>query len=281
MRRALVLLLVASALLASPAHAQRGPAAPEGPRPTAQAAAPIDLTGQWVSIVTEDWRWRMVTPPVGDTASVPLTPAGQAAANAWNLDADNAAGVQCRAFGAGGLLRLPLRMRISWADANTLRLETDRGQQVRLFHFMAGAPSEELPGFDASLADGSAPSWQGHTRAQWFRQRQLRGLGFGGPPPMPGGQLRAFTQNLLPGYLRLNGVPYSAEATVTESFNLIDHGSVSYLVVTTVVDDPANLTAPFVTSSNFRRESDRSHWAPSPCHTDAPLEPPVQGAAGH
>ena len=36
--------------------AQRGgPAAPpQAPR----AAAPIDLTGYWVAIVTQDWRWR-------------------------------------------------------------------------------------------------------------------------------------------------------------------------------------------------------------------------------
>ena len=36
----------------------------------------VDLTGQWVSIVTEDWRFRMVTPPKGDIPGVNLTPAG-------------------------------------------------------------------------------------------------------------------------------------------------------------------------------------------------------------
>lgn len=266
------------AITATPALAQRAPA---GPPPTAQAAAPIDLTGQWVSVVTEDWRWRMVTPPVGDTASVPLTPAGQAAAQAWDLEADNAAGQQCRAYGAGGLLRLPLRMRISWQDSSTLRLETDRGQQVRLFHFLAGAPAGDLPGLDAPVTSGATPSRQGETRAQWFKQPQSRGLGYGAPPPGPGGQLRLFTQNLLPGYLRLNGVPYSADATVTETFNLIEHGGDSYLVVTTVVEDPVNLAVPFVTSTNFRRETDRSRWSPSPCHTDAPLEPPVRPGAEH
>ena len=34
--------------------------------------APVDLTGYWVSVVTEDWRWRMKTPPKGDVASLPL-----------------------------------------------------------------------------------------------------------------------------------------------------------------------------------------------------------------
>ena len=34
--------------------------------PTAKTAALFDPTGYWVSIVTEDWRWRMTTPPKGD-----------------------------------------------------------------------------------------------------------------------------------------------------------------------------------------------------------------------
>ena len=49
----------------------------QGPPPTARAAAPIDLTGYWVSVVTEDWRWRMVTPQKGDYSSVPLNAAGR------------------------------------------------------------------------------------------------------------------------------------------------------------------------------------------------------------
>ena len=44
------------------------------PPPVPRAAAPIDLTGYWVSIVTQDWRWRMVTPRKGDYEGVPLTP---------------------------------------------------------------------------------------------------------------------------------------------------------------------------------------------------------------
>ena len=43
------------------------------PAPTARASAPIDLTGYWVSVVTQDWRWRMVTPAKGDYASIPIT----------------------------------------------------------------------------------------------------------------------------------------------------------------------------------------------------------------
>ncbi len=259
--------------VAAPAQAQRG--APPPPPASARVGAPVDLTGQWVSVVTEDWRWRMVTPPKGDAASVPLTPAGLAATNAWDLAADNAAGEQCRAFGAGGLMRLPGRLRISWQDDNTLKVEKDSGQQIRLFHFIATRANGLLPQLDYPLAVPEARGWQGHTNAQWFQQRQSRGLGFGGPPPSSGGTLRAFTQNLRPGYLRLNGVPYSAAATVTEQFSVLEHGGVTWLIVTTIVEDPENLTQPFVTSSQFRKEDDLTRWAPTACHTAPPLAPPA------
>jgi hypothetical protein len=76
--------------------------APPGPPPTAQAQAPIDLTGYWFSVVTEDWRWRMLTPAKGDYASVPLNAEGQRIAGMWDLEKDKADGNLCRAFGAAG-----------------------------------------------------------------------------------------------------------------------------------------------------------------------------------
>ncbi len=45
-------------------------------RPTPRASAPFDLTGQWVSLITEDWRHRQFTPPKGDYAALPLSPPG-------------------------------------------------------------------------------------------------------------------------------------------------------------------------------------------------------------
>src|SRR5207237_4121701 len=86
------------AIVAAAKVPARGPPAGRGrqagPPPTARASAPVDLTGQWVSIVTEDWRWRMVTPAKRDYAGVPLNAEGRKAADAWDLDADNAAGNQ-------------------------------------------------------------------------------------------------------------------------------------------------------------------------------------------
>src|SRR5215467_10578198 len=101
----------------------------------ARAAAPVDLTGYWVTIVTEDWRYRMVTPARGDHPSVPLNAAGNALANNWDPAKDEAGGEQCRAYGAAGVMRLPGRIHVTWQDDTTLKIETEEGTQTRLLKF--------------------------------------------------------------------------------------------------------------------------------------------------
>jgi hypothetical protein len=236
--------------------AQRGPATAVA---TAREGALIDLTGQWVSVITEDWRWRMVTPPKGDAASVPLNPAGRKLTDAWDLAADRARGDLCKAFGPPGLIRQPGRLRIHWEDDNTLLLEFDAGTQTRRFHFVSPPPA-------------GPPTLQGHSRAKWFRQQQTRGIFGGRGARATGGSLEVVTTNLIAGHLRPNGVPYSERAVVKEffdSFTLRDDGT--WLIVTTVVDDPEYLTQEFVISSQFKKEPDRSKWNPRPCDIPAPL----------
>jgi hypothetical protein len=230
----------------------RGGGAPAGPPPTAQAAPAIDLTGNWVSVVNEDWRWRMVTPPKGDYASVPLNAEGTKVADTWTPAMDG----RCEAYGMAGLMRMPTRVRISWQDPQTLKIETDAGVQTRLLHF------------DQSMAKPNRPSLQGYTVAEWERAGGGgRGRRGGGPPP-PGGDLKAMTTMLTPGWLRKNGVPYSADAEVTEYFDRFTapNGD-EWFSVTTVVHDPKYLNQDFVTSSHFKKEPDGSKWSPSPCRT--------------
>src|SRR5437867_4116499 len=202
----LVVILVA-ALLPLRGFAQRGRGGQAAPS-AARAAAQIDLTGYWVSIVTEDWRWRMVTPAKGDYTSVPLSPEGRRVADTWDLARDKANGEECRAFGAAGLLRLPLRLHITWQDDNTLKLETDSGQQTRLFRF------------GAVQAPSGTRQWQGHSVAAWSKQPQSDPFGLRGNKTDPkGGNLKVVTTYMRPGYLRKNGVPYSEETVLTEYFN--------------------------------------------------------------
>ncbi len=239
-----------------PARAQFGPPPPPDTRSPRERAL-IDITGQWVAVVTEDWRWRMVTPPVGDTASLPLNERGRTVAAQWSLERDRAEGNLCRPFGVPGLIRQPTRVRIVWDDDDTLSLEFDAGRQVRRFEFV-DTPSGE-------------PSLQGHSAARWFRQPQSRGV-FGVRTPPQGGSLVVRTTRLRSGYLRANGVPYSDRATVKEFFNTFalpgDGGT--WLIVTTVVDDPEYLTTELILSSQFKKETGRAGWNPRPCDIAAP-----------
>jgi len=221
----------------------------EGGAPqSARASAPIDLTGYWVAVVNEDWRYRMVTPPKGDYRGVPITKEALQVVNAWDPAADEAAGEQCKSYGAGAVMRLPARLNITWQDDNTLRIDVDAGTQTRLFRFGQGAAG----------GDGAKPTWQGDSTAQWERSG-----GRGGPPAS--GSLTVVTRNMRAGYLRKNGVPYSAGATVTEYLDVSPSPGGQLLLVTTVVDDPRYLVQPFIVSSHFKKEADGSKWDPTPC----------------
>jgi hypothetical protein len=240
-------LLFAGSLAAgqnAPAGGGRGAAA----APTPQAAAPIDLTGNWVAVISEDWRWRMITPAKGDYASIPMTAEGMKLADTWDPAKDEAAGEQCRSYGAPGLMRGPIRMRISWQDANTLKVETDYGMQTRLFHFGAAKSS-------------GAATWQGDSVAKWEGPR-----GRGGAEAPKTGSLTVVTTHLRPGYLRKNGVPYSANTQLTEFWDVAsEEDGTRWIVVTSIVYDPANLLVPFTTALQFKREADGSKWDPTPC----------------
>src|SRR5580704_16310716 len=138
--RVLLMLTLPAVLLAQAPPGGRGGRG--GPPPTPRAAAPVDFTGYWVSVVTEDWRWRMVTPIKGDFASIPLNADGRKLGNAWDPAADEASGDQCKSYGAAAIMRVPGRLHITWADDNTLKIEADSGTQTRLLHFSGSQPKE-------------------------------------------------------------------------------------------------------------------------------------------
>ena len=234
-----VVILAAALALAVPAtlDAQRGGRA-AGPPVSPRQAAPIDLTGHWVSPIIEDWKYRMVTPNKGVFDAVPLNPAGRKLGDSWDPARDEAAGEQCRAYGAAAIMRLPGRLRISWQDDVTLKVETDTGTQTRLFRF------------DGTAAAGER-TWQGHSVAQWNAAAR---------------NLRVVTTNLKPGYVRKNGAPYSGRATVTEywDLNVLPNGD-RWLTVITTVDDPEYFTRAYTTSSDFKKLPDATGWAPTPC----------------
>ena len=252
-----VVLMIAAA--ASSVSAQRGRGAGGGPAQgqSPQASAPIDVTGYWVSIVNEDWRWRMVTPPKGDYASVPISDEGRKLADTWDVSKAGS----CLAYGAAGLMRNPTRLHITWENENILKVETDAGVQTRRMMF------------DRSMSVPTERSLQGFSAAEWERPAAGRGGGGGGGggarpggPPPAGGNLKVITTQLSGGWLRKNGVPYSEQTTMTEYYDRfgLANGS-EWLVVTTAVNDPKYLAQEFVTSTHFRKEPDAAKWDPAPC----------------
>ncbi|MGE3402651.1 MAG: hypothetical protein AB7K63_08705 [Vicinamibacterales bacterium] len=254
-------LTVLCALISTPLLAQGPPGGRGGPPPTGREGARADFTGNWVSVVSEDWRWRMITPPKGDYANIPVNVEGRKIADGWDPARDTAAGEQCRAYAAPAIMREPGRLRVSWQDDNTLKIETDAGEQTRLFHFnanpQAGAAAE--------------PTWQGYSVARWEpAPRAVQGNGIGlGLGPRAGTRSRTLevtTTRIRPGYLRKNGVPFSANVRMTEYFDLFkDQDGLDWFVVTTVVEDPQYLNGPWITTSHFKKEPDGSRWNPIAC----------------
>jgi hypothetical protein len=199
----------------------------------------------------------MHTPPKGDYASLPLNAEGKRIADTWTETLDGS----CLAFGAAAVLRMPTRVRITWQDDTTLKLETDNGQQTRLFHFGT-----------AARVNAVARSLQGNSIAEWQVADVVRARGNeGGESSARVSEgswtpLKVTTMNLTAAWLRPNGVPVSENAVVTEYFDWFSEGAEQWFVVTTMVDDPTYLTERLVISSNFRREPNgAAKWAPRPC----------------
>jgi len=248
-----------------------------------QISAPIDLTGYWVSLVTEDWRYRMLNAPKGDYYSIPLNAEGKRVADAWDPAKDIAAGKQCMSYGAPNIMREPARLHITWVNDRSndaeLKVEIDAGKQTRLFLFGATVPSGDPTPQGFSIAQWQTPqSIRAHTSkisAQDPNTPGFAAASMASPPAPPdtrklGGTLKVVTTRIKPGYIRNNGVPFSANAVLTEYYDIHKSNGAEYLVQTQILEDPRYLDAPWVVSNHYRREPDGSKWDPQPCELVLP-----------
>lgn len=244
---ALVLMLAAHTAFAQGRGGRGGAPAPPA---TPKAAATIDVTGYWVSVVDEDWRYRMVTPTKGDYQGVPMTPAARAIADTWDPAKEEASGDVCKSYGAPAILRVPGRLHITWQDDQTLKMDTDAGKQTRTFHFGPSTSS------GLAKAPAGPHTIQGDSVAEWV----------GGGRGATDGTLQVTTTNLKAGFLRKNGVPYSENASLVEYYELITQPDGSPLLVVTIsTTDPMYLRQPFVITSQFKKEPSDAKWKPSDC----------------
>jgi hypothetical protein len=229
-----------------------------GPPPAAKAIAPEDITGTYVAVVTEHWHLRMLVPPKGEFAMLPLNPEARRIANTWDPAKEPAGDEQCKSYGAAAIMRIPGRVDIRWADDNTLKEDFDAGTQSRLLHFAAPSPTP--------APATTTPTWQGYSVASW---EGAGNRGRGGPGDSSVGHLKVVTTRMKPGYLRKNGVPYSENAVLEEYYDhFTEPDGTTWLVVTTVVTDPMYLTGPYVTTNHFKKIPDRQGWDPTPCKAD-------------
>ena len=239
------LVLMAACVYGQGRGGGRGAAAP--PK-SPKEAAPIDLTGYWAAVVTTDWRWRMTVPPKGDYQGLPLNAEARKLADTWDPAKDEAAGEQCRSYGAPNIMKVPGRLHITWVDDRTLKLETDAGQQTRTFSF--------------GRAQGQGGDWQGVSEASWDTVFVGNGLI---SRDVPSGALKVVTTKLKPGYLQKNGVPYSANGVLTEYFDVIKDAAGEYIVDSVTFEDPTYLTSKYETAVTFKKQGDASGWNPQPC----------------
>ena len=265
------------------------------PPPTPKAIAPIDLTGYWTAVITEDWHVRMLTAPRSDfgggaagtienpgvgfigagpnpsaQGNIPYRIAGAQAALKWDPAKDEAEGNACKAYGAGGIMRMPTHLHITWPDESTLKVDADYGTQTRLFHFGPPADRGRLDYTNATLFPpqvqpvtppaGVEPSWQGHSIASWTI------MGGTGTTFQRGGSLKVITTRLKPGYYWKNGMPYTGNATLTEYFRVMELPDRSqWIRYTQIAEDPEYLTQPWVVNYAFKKLPDGSKWRPTPC----------------
>ncbi len=264
------------------------------PPPTAKAIAPIDLTGYWTAVITEDWHVRMLTAPKGDfgggaagtienpgvgfigagpnpsaQGNIPYKAAAAQAAMKWDPAKDEADGHACKAYGAGGIMRMPTHLHITWQDEHTLKVDADYGTQTRVFHFGPPADPGRLDFFNATYFPaqppnfeppaGVEPSAQGYSIASWTIM--------GGRGTFErGGSLKVVTSRVTPGYYWKNGMPYTGNARLTEYFRVMELPDRSqWIRFTQIAEDPDNLTQPWIVNYAFKKLPDGSKWHPTPC----------------
>lgn len=281
-------------LTADSALYAQGPGGGGGLPSSAKTAAPIDLTGYWTAVITEDWHQRMLTAPKGDfgvgapgairtpggapvgtgpnpsdQGNIPYNLQGAQAAMKWDPAKDEAERGLCKAYGAPGVMRQPTHLHITWQDDNTLKVETDFGMQTRLFHFTRPLQPAQVnyvggryvPGEDLKVdtTPGVQPTLQGHSVAAWT-SRGGRGI------VERGGFLKVVTTHLTPGYYWKNGLPYTGNAVLTEHFRLMQlpDGS-EWMLLSQMVEDPEYLTQPFLVNYQFKKLPDGSKWNPAAC----------------
>ena len=197
----------------------------------APALAQSTLNGDWVGLFHEDQPERGPGPALGDYLGMPINAAGRQYADSWDASRLTLPEHQCRAHVSPYIYRGPIRVRISE--------ERDPGTQevLAIKHFLSTYAQERTIWLDgrAHPPEEAPHTWMGFSTGEW-----------------QGTRLKVRTTHLKQGWHRRNGVPMSANATMTEYF--YRHGGV--LTQLTITEDPVFLSEPLVKTTNLLLDID-------------------------
>jgi hypothetical protein len=187
----------------------------------------LDLDGTWAAQWHQDFQESGRGPDTADYLGLPLSAGGIARALNYSPATLAEPDHQCIWYGPEYLLGTAAGFKI-WADSDpstgTIAAWKISGQLDRspITIWMDGRPHP--PAYARHTFDGfTTGEWQGDI-------------------------LKTYTTHMKEGHLRRNGAPQSDQATFT--MHIIRHGDI--LTVVGTVEDPVNLTEPFVLTRDFR-----------------------------
>jgi len=191
------------------------------------AAAQMDFSGNWGTIIAEDFPERIPGPELGDYLGLPITAANRLRADSWSPSRLTMPEQQCRVHVSPYIYRGPTNLRI-WEEKDpetqalvAIHNYSQTYEQNRTI-WMDGRPHPP---------DYAMHTWMGFSTGKW-----------------EGEILTVYTTHIKTGWIRRNGLIESDRATLTEHF--IRHGDI--LTHVSIVTDPGYLTEPLIKSQDFR-----------------------------
>ncbi len=158
-------------------------------------------------------------------------------------------------------MHLPGRLRITWEDDSTLKLDADAGTQTRVFRFHRG--QTRSPGLTPQT-----PSQAGRVTRPRSGNSTAADAGAAACGPGRGRPARVAESGDDPaaaGLLPEERDSLQRKRRADEDFKTLTDSGIDYLVVTNFLEDPQYLAQPYVRSVQFKRQPDAKGWNPTAC----------------
>jgi hypothetical protein len=189
--------------------------------------AQVDLSGNWGTVLQEDFPERIPGPELGDYLGLPINDANRLRADSWSGSRLTMPEQQCRVHVSPYIFRGPTNLRI-WEEKdpetqNLLAVHVySQTYEQNMVIWMDGRPHPP---------EYALHTWMGFSTGKW-----------------EGDMLSVFTTHIKTGWIRRNGLVESDHATLTQHY--IRHGNL--LTHVSIVTDPAYLSEPLIKTQEFQ-----------------------------